>query len=83
MDSKYLFEEDNFIQFKNLSFFKICGYHKFASSNTPCLEALAGFFRLLMKGIFDPCVLRPFDKKMNFLLLTRVKTCDYTVIWYM
>ena len=29
-------------------------YRKVGSSNTSCLEANAGFFRLLMKGIFDP-----------------------------
>ena len=29
-------------------------YQKVTSSNTSCLEAHAGFFRLLMKGIFDP-----------------------------
>ena len=28
-------------------------YRKVASSNTSCLEAHAGFFRLLMKRIFD------------------------------
>ena len=32
-------------------------YSKVASSNTSRLEAHAGFFRLLMKGIFDPYVL--------------------------
>ena len=32
-------------------------YRKVASSNTSCLEAHAGFFRLLMKWIFDPNVL--------------------------
>ena len=32
-------------------------YRKVASSNTSRLEAHAGFFRLLMKGIFNPCVL--------------------------
>ena len=32
-------------------------YRKVRSSNTSCLEAHAGFFRLLMKGIFDPYVL--------------------------
>ena len=32
-------------------------YSKVASSNTSHLEAHAGFFRLLMKGIFDPYVL--------------------------
>ena len=36
-------------------------YHKVLSSNTSCLEAHAGFFRLLMKGIFNPYVLWPFD----------------------
>ena len=34
-----------------------CDYRKVASSNTSRLEAHAGFFRLLMKGIFDPYVL--------------------------
>ena len=29
-------------------------YRKVASSNMSRLEAHAGFFRLLMKGIFDP-----------------------------
>ena len=32
-------------------------YRKVASSNMSCLKAHAGFFRLLMKGIFDPYVL--------------------------
>ena len=32
-------------------------YRKVASSNTSRLEAHAGFFRLLMKVIFDPYVL--------------------------
>ena len=32
-------------------------YHKVACSNTFGLEAYDGFFRLLMKGIFDPYVL--------------------------
>ena len=36
-----------------------CKYRKVASSNMYCLEAHADFFRLLMKGIFDP-----FDKKL-------------------
>ena len=39
-------------------------YHKVASSNMSHLEAHAGFFRLLMKRIFDPYVLCPFDKKL-------------------
>ena len=49
------------------------------SSNTSRLEAHAGFFRLLMKGIFVPYVLRPFDKKLISLLVKRVRTRDYTV----
>ena len=32
-------------------------YRKVTSSNRACLEVHAGFFRLLMKGIFDPYVL--------------------------
>ena len=32
-------------------------YQKVASSNSSHLEANAGYFRLLMKGIFDPYVL--------------------------
>ena len=40
------------------------GYRKIASSNTSRLEAHAGIFRLLMKGIFDPYVLLPFDLKL-------------------
>ena len=50
-------------------------YHKVASSDTSHLEAHAGFFRLLMKGIFDS-----FKKKLIFQLLTRVRTRDYTVV---
>ena len=54
-------------------------YRKVVSSNTSCLEAHADFFRLLMKGIFDPYVLQPFDEKYIFKLLTHVKTRDYKV----
>ena len=39
-------------------------YCKVTSSNTAHLEADAGFFRLLMKAIFDTYVLWPFDKKL-------------------
>ena len=35
----------------------LINYCKVTSSNTSHLEAQAGFFRLLMKGIFDPYVL--------------------------
>ena len=40
------------------------GYRKVASSDTSRLEAHAGFFRLLMKGILEPYVLWPFEKKL-------------------
>ena len=40
-----------------LSHKKFYRYRKVASSNMSRLEAHAGFFRLLMKGIFDPYVL--------------------------
>ena len=49
------------------------------SSNTSCLEAHLGFFRLLMKGIIDLYVLWPFEKKLNSKLAMRVRTRDYTV----
>ena len=42
-------------------------YCKVASSNTSCLEAHAGFFRLLKKGIFNPYVLGAFEK-YDFLI---------------
>ena len=54
--------------------------HKVASSNTSCLEAHAGFFRLLMKGIFDTYVQGPFDKKLISLLVTHVRIHDYTEV---
>ena len=41
-------------------------YGKLVSSNTSRLEAHAGFFRLLMKGIFDPLILTH-DCTINFL----------------
>ena len=39
---------------------------KVLSSNTTCSEAHADFFRLLMKRVFNPYALRPFDKKLTF-----------------
>ena len=39
-------------------------YIEATNSNTACLEGHAGFFRLLIKGVFDHNILRPFDKKM-------------------
>ena len=55
-------------------------YHKVAYSSTSRLEALAGIYRLLMKGLFDAFVLRPFDKKLIFELVTHVNTRYYTVL---
>ena len=59
---------------------KLCKYRNVASSNTSLLEAHAGFFRLLMKGIFVVYVLWPFDKKLITWLVTRVRTRNYTVL---
>ena len=39
-------------------------HRKVPSFNASHLEAHAGFFRLLMKGIFDLYVVWPFDKKL-------------------
>ena len=50
-------------------------YRKVASFNTSCLDEHAGFFKLLMKGIFDSCVLWPFNEK----LVTHVCTPDSMV----
>ena len=54
----------NIIQAKNSVVFSdthaalvLDAYRKVASSNMFCLKAHAGFFRFLMKGIFDPYVL--------------------------
>ena len=35
-----------------------------------------------MKGIFSPYVLWPFDKKLIFLLVTRIRTRDCTVYFF-
>ena len=56
-----------------------CTYRKVASSNTYRLEAHAGFFRLLIKVIFDPYVPRPFDKKLISQIVTHVRTRNYNV----
>ena len=44
---------------------KFINYLIAASSNSSRLEAHAGIYRLLMKGIFDAYVLWPFDKKIS------------------
>jgi hypothetical protein len=43
------------------------------------LVAHTGFFRLLMKAIFDPYVLQPFGEKYILKSVMHVKTRDYTV----
>ena len=48
-------------------------YRKVSNSNASCLEAHAGFFRLLMKGIFGTYIC-PFDKK----LLMYIRTHNFT-----
>ena len=50
-----------------------------AISNKSHLEAHSGIYRLLMKGILDAYVLRPFDKKLIYELVTRVNTRNFTV----
>jgi hypothetical protein len=43
-----------------------CDYRIVASTSPSRIEAHAGLFRSLMKGIFNPYVLWPFDKKLIF-----------------
>ena len=50
---------------------------------TSPLEAHAGIFRLLMKGILDAYILWPFDKKFIFELVMRVNTRYFTVCVYL
>ena len=54
-------------------------YRKVASFNTSHLEPHPGFYRLLMKRIFDAYALWSFGKKFIFELVTRVRTPDSTV----
>ena len=62
-----------------------CFFHIFISTvksqvfNTSHVEAHAGFFRCLMKGIFDPFVSWPSDKKLISYTMMRVSSCYYTV----
>jgi len=56
-------------------------YRIVASRSTSRLVTCLGLFRLLMKGIFGPYVLWPFDKKLIFWIVTRVSARDYTVSW--
>ena len=54
-------------------------YRIVASRSTSRLVTCLGLFRLLMKGIFGPYVLRPLDKKLIFWIVTRVSARNYTV----
>ena len=55
-------------------------YRKVVSSNTSRLKAHAGLIEdCLLKGIFYPYVLWPFDKKLISYLVKRVRTRDYTI----
>ena len=47
-------------------FVSLFTYRIVASTSPSRIEAHAGLFRSLMKGIFDPYVLWPFDKKLIF-----------------
>ena len=60
-----VFANISYILFYLYNYFYLT-YYKIVSSNTSCLEAHVGFFRLLMKGIFGPNVLWPFEKKLIF-----------------
>ena len=55
-------------------------YCRVASSNTSRLEPHPGFYRLLMKEIFDAYVLWPFGQKNIYEFVTRINTHDSTVI---
>ena len=67
----------DFVLCVNLIIWKVCSnvhkifhwqrqYRIVASTSPSRIEAHAGLSRLLMKGIFDPYVLWPFDKKLIF-----------------
>ena len=51
-----------------------------ASTSPSRIETHAGLFRLLLKGIFDPYALWPFDKKLISQLVTRLylRLYDYS-----
>ena len=56
----------NIREIRKLILTTLDNYRIVASSSPSRIEAHAGLFRMLMKGIFDPYVLRPFDKKLIF-----------------
>ena len=73
----------NLVTFKKIleisNFYGLLEYCIVASASLFRFEAHTGLFRLLMKGIFDPYVLWPFDKKLIFYLVTRISTRRFTV----
>ena len=71
---KYTSSTFSWYIYENIMIVRKIEYRKVASSNTSHLGAHAGFFKLLMERIFDPCVLWPFDKKCISELVTRVRS---------
>ena len=57
-------------------------YRIVTSSSPSRIEAHAGLFRLLVKGIFDPYVLWPFDKNMISSSVMLVRIRNYMVIFF-
>ena len=55
---------------------------KVASSYTSRLEAHAGIYRFLMKGIFNAYVIWPFDKKLFFEIILRIDTLSDVHYFY-
>ena len=57
-------------------------YHKVANSNMSCLEAHEGFFRMLMKGIFDLYAHTvAFCQKVDFLISKASSFKIYNIHW--
>ena len=62
------------IWYENISILKFFHqYRKVASSNTSRLEAHAGFFRLFMKGIFDPYICTVTFWQKVYLLISNAR----------
>ena len=50
--------------YRLLETFFLFDYRVISSSNASCFKADPGIYRLIMEGIFDAYVLRPFEKKL-------------------
>ena len=70
-DQIWILVQQNWICFCKIT------YRKVVSSNTSCLEAHAGFFRLLMKGIFDQGILTSTYFLCNFFVFNLL-----TKLWF-